>query len=464
MSGTGATRAPRPRLARVAVVRARGRERFRNTLRLRISAAMVAMACVTALVSGLLVREVTQNQRLDRGRDIALARLDTALGEYGTTGRVSTAGAGLDDPGVPADLGPLIERGRKATVLAGPRAHRTVWAAASVDGHVVSIASPYEIQQDAQVDLDRALLLSGVIGVALAALMGVFVADGISRRIGHVQRATRRIADGDLEARAGPVRGRDEVAELADSVDRMAGELRERLRTEQRFTADVAHELRTPLTGLVTAAELLPPSRPTELVRDRVHALHTLVEDLLEVSRLDADAERADLVACDPVTAVRRAVGQVAAAGHPEADVEVRARTPVRTDPRRLERILVNLIVNGYRHGAPPVRVVVDGTTVSVRDHGPGYPAEVLDSGPQRFRTARPERGSGTGLGLTIATGQARVIGADLTFARAPGGGAEARLSLPRTQDAPDAPSERACRPGGRAFTVDSGDVDRFAD
>lgn len=247
-----------------AWTRVRASERFRNTLRLRISAAMVAMACVTALVSGLLVREVSQNQRLDRARDIALARLDTALGEYGATGRVVTPGGAVDEPRLPTELAPLIDRGRKATMLAGDSRHRTVWAAVRIGEHVVSVASPYAIQESAQVDLDRTIVFSGAIGVALAALMGVFVAGGISRRMGHVQRATRRIADGDLEARAGPVRGRDEVAELADSVDRMAGELRERLRTEQRFTGDVAHELRTPLTGLVTAAELLPPrGRPS---------------------------------------------------------------------------------------------------------------------------------------------------------------------------------------------------------
>ncbi|MYV96739.1 HAMP domain-containing protein [Streptomyces sp. SID3343] len=425
---------------------------------------MVAMAIVTALVSGLLVREVSQNQRIDRGRDIALARLETALGEYGATGDVASTGAALDSTALPAALTPLVDRGRKATVLVGSGPRETIWAATRVGDHVVSVASPYDIQQNADTDLDRIILFSGVIGVALAGLMGVFVAGGISRRMGHVQRATRRIADGDPQGRVGPVRGRDEVAELADSVDRMAGELRGRLRQEQRFTADVAHELRTPLTGLVTAAELLPPSRPTELVQDRVRALNTLVEDLLEVSRLDADAERADLVECDLSAAVRRAAAHAEAAGTPAVTVELRAAARVRTDPRRLERILTNLIVNAHRHGAPPVVVVVDGSTVSVRDHGPGYPAELLESGPQRFRTGRPERGSGTGLGLTIATGQSRVIGAELTFARAPGGGAEARLRLPAAPNESDAPSGQGSCPGSRAFPMDSGDADRFAD
>ncbi|WP_308401426.1 ATP-binding protein [Streptomyces sp. AP-93] len=101
------------------------------------------------------------------------------------------------------------------------------------------------------------------------------------------------------------------------------------------------------------------------------------------------------------------------------------------TDPRRLERIVANLVVNAHRHGDTPVRVTVEGRTVVVRDHGPGFPADLLLAGPRRFHTGRAERGAGHGLGLTIALGQARVLGAELRFANAPDGGAVATLRLP---------------------------------
>ncbi|CAM5385131.1 two-component sensor histidine kinase [Streptomyces xanthochromogenes] len=76
--------------------------------------------------------------------------------------------------------------------------------------------------------------------------------------------------------------------------------------------------------------------------------------------------------------------------------------------------------------------LTVDGPVVEIRDHGDGYPAELIDRGPQRFRTGDPGRGKGHGLGLTIALGQAEVLGIDLRFANAPAGGAVTTLLLPR--------------------------------
>jgi signal transduction histidine kinase len=205
-----------------------------------------------------------------------------------------------------------------------------------------------------------------------------------------------------------------------------------RLEAERRVTADIAHELRTPVTGLVTAAELLPPGRPSELIRDRVTALRTLVEDVLEVARLDGAAEQADLQEISLGDFVRRRVQTLA----PDAAVMVVEDAVVQTDPRRLERILGNLLANAARHGNPLIEVLVDGPLLRVRDHGPGFPPELLREGPSRFRTGTPSRSApGHGLGLTIAAGQARVLGARLTFRNAPaadGGGAVAQVLLPR--------------------------------
>jgi signal transduction histidine kinase len=163
-----------------------------------------------------------------------------------------------------------------------------------------------------------------------------------------------------------------------------------------------------------------------------VHALRTLVEDVLEVARLDGAAEQADLQEVVLAEFVSRRVPVLA----PGATVTVAEDAVVQTDPRRLERILGNLLANAARHGGGPIDVLVDGSFLRVRDHGPGFPPDLLREGPSRFRTGSTDRaGAGHGLGLTIATGQARVLGARLTFRNAPlsdGGGAVAQLLLPR--------------------------------
>lgn len=220
---------------------------------------------------------------------------------------------------------------------------------------------------------------------------------------------------------------------------------------EQRFTADVAHELRTPLTGLSAAAELLPPGRPSELVQDRVRAMRALTEDLLEISRLDARTEHVDLDVHELAPLAER----VARASGRGTEVRVVGDGPpvrVETDRRRLERVLGNLIGNAHRHGRPPVLLTVDGPVVTVRDHGGGFPDYLIAGGPQRFRTEGDTKGHG--LGLTIAVGQAEVMGAELVLENAPDGGALARLTLPeyvRLDDGDeDPPRSPASTPDGR--------------
>ncbi|WP_407841441.1 ATP-binding protein [Streptomyces sp. DSM 116496] len=306
-----------------------------------------------------------------------------------------------------------------------------MWAARPVGGRMLAVEIDLRSEMRDLKWLDASTALAGLLSVAVVVPLGVLVAGRLSGRLRYAASTARRIADGDLEARiaAGgrPGRPGDEIAEISAAVDSMAGALHGRLLAEQRFTADVAHELRTPLMGLVTAAELLPDSEATGYVRDRVDALGTLVEELLEISRLDAGVERADLLPCPVGETVAEAVRRTGL----EVRVHVVTDAVAVTDPRRLDRILANLVANAHRHGRTPVEATVDGPTVTVRDHGAGYPPEVLAGGPRRFCTGARERGRGHGLGLTIALGQAGVIGAELDLVNAPGGGALASLRLP---------------------------------
>ncbi|MFB6891726.1 sensor histidine kinase [Kitasatospora sp. NPDC056327] len=402
------------------------------TLRRQIATAVAAISVLVAVAVGLLVHEAMVRQHVDQARGSALTALDAAAEAYERGEEVGGGPrhAALDDPGLPARLHALATQGRRGSLLAPADEGEAMWAARAVrdGGAVLSVRVDFVQDRQAIADLDRIILITVTASVFTTVLVGVLVADRISRRLRTAATAARGIAAGRTDARIGElVDGRDEVADLAAAVDLMSRELHRRLEDEQRFTADVAHELRTPLTGLVTAAELLPPGRPTQLVQNRVQALRALVEDLLEVSRLDADAELPDLSAVPMERAVRRTVALTGL----EVTVEVAADASVRTDLRRLDRILGNLLLNADRHGGGTIALSVDGHRVTVRDRGPGFPGELLRDGPQRFRTSVRERGRGHGLGLTIAQGHARVIGATLTFANHPDGGAVATLVLP---------------------------------
>ncbi|MFI7337974.1 ATP-binding protein [Streptomyces sp. NPDC050085] len=408
-------------------------------LRWRI-ALLVALGCtLVAVAIGLLVHHARLDQVSANARAGATAQLVRVRQLYELTGQVDRDGqadgtdGALDAPGLPVPLRQAALDGRRTTYLDLSSDRPAVWAARPVGDRVLSVREPLDDQAAEMADFDRQLVVFGVVVVALAALSGAALSSRLSRDLRQAAATARRISQGDLDARIGHPRtpdGRDEVAELAGAVDMMAASLQKRLEDEQRFTADVAHELRTPLTGLHTAAELLPPGRPAELVRDRVGALRTLTEDLLEVARLDAHAEEPDLDVHPLAPLVRRAVDRVGPVDsvHCDADAE---RAFVRTDARRFERILANLVTNARRHGAGPIEVTVTGTTVSVRDHGPGFPEELLRDGPRRFLTGASERGQGTGLGLTIALGQARAIGAEVALRNGEFGGAVASVALP---------------------------------
>ena len=400
---------------------------------LRGKLGLIFLAVSTLAVVGLGAGVYTQAQaaRLDRARKSADERVQAASTLY----RVYTTlqlEAKLDDPELPPELKRAVAGNKRATFKRGDR----LWAAEEVDGHTISVNLDYANSDDSMDALERALLFAGIATIAGVALMSVVAAGSISRRIVAVSGTARRIAAGELDASAVKAvgEGSDEVATLAKSLDTMAASLRAQLDAERRFTADVAHDLRTPVTGLVTAAELLPPGRPSELVRDRAKVLRTLVEDLLEVARFDSGVERADMEQVELGDLVGSAIGRLRTQQAIDLDdlrLDTAGGARVLTDPRRVERILANLVLNGLRHGRPPVEVTVTGRAITVTDHGSGYPEVLIDEGPRRFRSGMAERGLGHGLGLTIAAAHAKVLGADLVFSAAPHGGASARLELP---------------------------------
>ncbi|MFI9051836.1 two-component system sensor histidine kinase CseC [Streptomyces sp. NPDC053427] len=392
----------------------------RTGLRWKLSAAIALVGALVAIALSLVVHNAARHSMLDSSRDVQVERLNITQQIYESTHRLQF-GAKVNDPTLPQPLKDEIAEGERATYVEdnGETAPE-VWAATPLgNGQVLSLHDPFFDRFTVLDDLDRALLIGSSAVVLGGCALGVLIGGRLSQRLRKAAAAAGKLADGDTSVRIRDEVGgrvRDETDDLAWAVDAMSDALQQRIEAERRVTADIAHELRTPVTGLLTAAELLPPGRPSELVRDRAQALRTLVEDVLEVARLDGYAERAELQDVAFGEFVTRRVRSL----NQDVTVDVVRDADVTTDPRRLERILGNLIANAARHGKPPIEVTVEGRVLRVRDHGPGFPEHLLREGPSRFRTGSTDRaGRGHGLGLTIAAGQARVLGARLTFRNA---------------------------------------------
>jgi two-component system, OmpR family, sensor histidine kinase MtrB len=299
---------------------------------------------------------------------------------------------------------------------------------------------------------------TGVALVLLLAILAALTTRLVVRPVRLAARTAQRLSAGLLDQRM-EVHGEDDLALLAASFNQMAENLQRQIvrleemsRLQRRFTSDVSHELRTPLTTVRMAADLLftarggfdpEVARSAELLQAELNRFENLLTDLLEISRFDAgfavlDAEPADLVPI--VNRVTERLSSLAArAGVPLEVVVPDCAVIAEVDPRRVERILRNLIGNAVEHGERrPVRVrlAVDehAVAMTVRDHGIGFTPGEEKQVFNRFWRADPSRArqtGGTGLGLSISLEDARLHGGWLEAWGQPGKGAQFRLTLP---------------------------------
>ena len=305
---------------------------------------------------------------------------------------------------------------------------------------------------DIEAGLDRllqALVAGGLVLLLVGAATGTWVARQVLRPVGQASKAALEMAAGDLSVRL-DVASNDEFGAWADAFNRMAGSLEDSIgrleearARERRFVADVSHELRTPLTGLVNEAALVKEhldrmpgegTRVAELLVADVDRMKRLVDDLLEISRLDAGVQETHLERID----LRAFLAAVVADRLPGAKLlGGTAPMPVDVDRRRLERIVGNLLDNARVHaGGQDVEVSAEQHTdtivVLIADRGPGVISSRLDQLFERFAVGDQARsGSGTGLGLAIARQHAIQMGGTLQAVQRLEGGLVFELRLP---------------------------------
>ncbi|MFH8589486.1 MtrAB system histidine kinase MtrB [Streptomyces celluloflavus] len=327
---------------------------------------------------------------------------------------------------------------------------------------------PFNQEEESLKLVTTTLATAGVFVVVLLGAIAWLVVRQVVTPVRMAAGISERLAAGLLQERM-KVTGEDDIARLGESFNKMAQtlqvkiqQLEELSRMQRRFVSDVSHELRTPLTTVRMAAEVIHEARddfdPTtarsaELLSGQLDRFESLLAELLEISRFDAGAAALEAEPIDLRDVVHRVIeGAEPLAERKGTRIMVRGgEQPViaEADPRRVERVLRNLVVNAVEHGEGRdvvVRLASAGgrsggaVAVAVRDYGVGLKPGEATRVFNRFWRADPARArttGGTGLGLSIAVEDARLHGGWLQAWGEPGGGSQFRLTLPRTAGEP---------------------------
>ena len=317
----------------------------------------------------------------------------------------------------------------------------------SVDAVFVQVFSLRELNSTLHI-LSLSLGVAAVVTAVAGGLLGAWASRLALQPLREVAAAADDIARGHLGTR---LRAEDrDLTRLAAAFNSMVDALQARLARDARFASDVSHELRTPLTTLATSLAVLERHtegwRPAqvqalELVKSETASFQRLVEDLLEISRVDAGAAEVSLEDVHAGEFLCQVAANLCAGTLIDIAPEARLRV-VRIDKRRMERVFTNLVQNAERYAGGVVRLglraVPDGIRYEVDDAGPGIAPADRERIFERFaRGGHGHRAAGTGVGLGLA-----IVAEHVALHRGrvwvedrPGGGARFVIELPSRAD-----------------------------
>lgn len=321
---------------------------------------------------------------------------------------------------------------------------------------VVYVSQPLSDVTSVLQDLRLRWLLSTLIALAVAGLVGLLLSTAIARPVRRLTAAAGAVAQGQLDQQV-PVSSRDELGQLSRTFNDMTARLQAARQMQVDFVANVSHELRTPLTSIKGMVETLRDGAVDDLsVRDRflgtvdneTDRLIRLVNDLLVLSRADLDALNLRCQAIDPAKLAQACLNRLT----PQAEnrnINFQLSTTPTTllawaDPDRIEQVLINLLDNAIKFSGPAGTVTVkigpgqeNTVLIQVCDEGIGIPAEALPRLGQRFyradkaRTRSARSDGGSGLGLAIAQALVTAHGGQLWLDSREGHGTVVSFTLP---------------------------------
>ena len=483
---------------------------WRSSLTLRVVTSAVLGSCLVLMVAGFFLLYRVTNGIVSSAQDAAYADANQAMSEIeqrmrgvgyeyipsdtiysieqeaivrGISGgylvrfitRVATvASSGFDNSFIPLEvlqglandptmvyLAPIEMSYKDGSAGPGYVAASSV-SGGGPDSFLVFFVFSFEQEARTLAMVRAAVALSGLVVLIGIGLVAYIVSRQTLAPLRVARLAAERLSAGEL-TQLMPVRGTDDLAQLAVSMNHMANQLQQRIRQleqlsriQQRFVSDVSHELRTPLTTVRMATDVLHDRRDSlpevehksvELLHKEVNRFEALLADLLEISRFDAGVAVLSLDDADLAALVRgemESLGELAADTGSPLRLHCDGPCTARIDSRRVARLVRNLVSNALEHGeGRPIDIYLaqdeDVVALAVRDHGVGF---TLDQGKQLFNRfwradpSRTRRIGGTGLGLSISQEDVRLHQGWIHAWGRLGQGAQFRVVLPRREDA----------------------------
>lgn len=296
---------------------------------------------------------------------------------------------------------------------------------------VVRFAMPLsEVQLEMQA-IYRAVLLGAVVALVIALTVAFFLSKSMTSPIREMKEIAQRLAEGDFSRKV-RIKSKDELGELARSLNTMAGELQAKMENLERmdrvrtdFVANISHELKTPLTLIKGYIETLEDRAITDteragrfilIIKDHTNRLSNIIDDLLSLSELELSRdsiEKSEFDLKNLMDDITLGFGHALAAKQQNLTIEPQGQNfKIKADRDKIEQVFVNLIDNAIKYTEDGGRIRVclvqqnGEVVVTVEDNGIGIPREDLDRVFERFYRvdkARSRQLGGTGLGLGIA-------------------------------------------------------------
>lgn len=393
-----------------------------SVLRLTLVMSMIFAFCTAgAIFLALALSSDAFERRVDTTL-LALARASSLERVRG-----DTFGVILRTPGdladLPATFARTVARGGGTVELDDDFRQSDTWrvlVSLDSEGEPIVAAVPLDDGEDALELLEGILWSTVAVMLVMTVLAGLIAGVFAQRRMHRINETLSALAAGDLAARTGSKRAKDDLDDMARQVDTTAGKLERLVAQTRHLSASLAHDLRTPLARLRARLETLPEGEERSAALEEAERLSGIFDTIMRVARIEAGQgtdgfESVDLGAL--IEDLGETFEPVIEDEGKSLTIDAASSEIVFADKQMLVQAVANLIQNAVRHGGSEIALSAQGRSIGVSDNGAGVePSEFAEIVKPMVRLDAARKSEGTGLGLALVRAVADRHGAELVL------------------------------------------------